>query len=189
MAFIRTFVAIEASMEQRGHAGRLIERLKGAEANVNWVAAEYLHWTLKFIGNVDETEVHNVCRAVSTAAETIDSFELDCVGAGAFPDARRPRTVWAGAGQGSEPAMNLQAAIEDALEQLGYPPDGRQFHPHLTLGRVRGSGPATQRLGELVLQHDDFSVGKVIVDELVVFSSQLNKSGPRYTALAHTNLA
>ena len=189
MAFIRTFVAIEASLEQRGHARRLMERLKRAEANVNWVAAENLHWTLKFVGDVDETEIHNVCRAVNTATETVDSFELDCVGAGAFPDARRPRTVWAGAGQGSEPAMSLQAVIDDALERLGYRRDGRQFHPHLTLGRVRGSAPATQRLGELILQHDDFCVGKLIVDEVVVFSSRLNKSGPRYTALAHSNLA
>ena len=189
MAVIRTFVAIEASTEQRGQAARLIERLTRADANVNWVVGENLHWTLKFLGNVEETEIHNVCRAVSVATENIGSFELDCIGAGAFPETQRPRTVWAGAGQGSEQAITLQAAIESAVEQLGYRREHRRFHPHLTLGRVRGGGPATQQLGELIAQHEEFAVGKVIVDEVAVYSSQLSKSGPRYTRLSHAELA
>lgn len=189
MAFIRTFVAIEASTDQRDRAGRLIQRLKQSDAPVKWIAAENLHWTLKFIGNVDETDVHNVCRAVNSVVETIPSFELDCVGVGAFPETLRPRTIWAGAGLGSEPATQLQTAVEKSLKSLGYPEEVRRFHPHLTLGRVRGGGPATQQLGKLITQHHDFELGKVVVDEVVVFSSQLKKNGPRYTALARTNLA
>lgn len=189
MGVIRTFVAVEASAEQRGHAAQLIERLKHAEAHVKWVAAENLHWTLNFLGNVDDREVHNVCRAVSESVSGFEPFELTSVGAGAFPDARRPRTVWTGVSAGTEHVVSLQQAIEAAVQPLGFPPEARRFHPHLTLGRVRGKGPQTQQLGELIAEHAKFSVGKVIVDQVVVFSSRLDKSGPRYTPLAHVDLA
>jgi 2'-5' RNA ligase len=46
-----------------------------------------------------------------------------------------------------------------------------------------------QELTELVRRHADFSAGEMYVDEVVVFSSQLEKTGAIHTPLGHAPLA
>ena len=60
--------------------------------------------------------------------------------------------------------------------------------PHLTLGRVRSSGPAVAPLGELLQKRADFFAGASRIERLVVFSSELTPQGPIYTPLAHATL-
>ena len=67
--------------------------------------------------------------------------------------------------------------------------EARAYQPHLTIGRVRRGGPAVAELGSLIQQHGDFEVGRTRVAEVVVFSSQLERSGPTYEALARGPLA
>ncbi|MEX0613311.1 MAG: RNA 2',3'-cyclic phosphodiesterase, partial [Pirellulales bacterium] len=98
---IRTFIAVNASPEIRQAAGRLADRLRSAAGDVKWVGPENLHWTLQFLGDVDELEIPAVCSAVSTAVAPIESFDLEARGAGAFPAPDRPRTLWLGAGAGA----------------------------------------------------------------------------------------
>ena len=188
MSSLRTFVAIEASLEIRGHAARLIERLRRAEAKVKWIAPENLHLTLKFLGDVPEEHITEICNAVSRSAAHIESFQITCRGAGAFPDLSRPRTVWVGIEQGCDQLCELQSGIEKALSDLGFHREGRRFRPHLTIGRVRGGGPAAHELGQLIQKCADFDAGKGIVDEIVVFSSELGPKGPTYTPLSRVPL-
>jgi 2'-5' RNA ligase len=56
-------------------------------------------------------------------------------GFGAFPGFDRPRVIWAGLEP--DPALELlQHRVEQEFGPLGFPPDGRPFRPHLTLGRA-----------------------------------------------------
>ena len=96
MKKIRTFVAVELSPETRSAAARLIERLRPAGAKVSWVKADNMHLTLKFLGDVPNVEIPAVCQAVAASSMNIAPFEIECGGAGAFPDARKPRTIWLG---------------------------------------------------------------------------------------------
>jgi 2'-5' RNA ligase len=46
--------------------------------------------------------------------------------------------IWCGV-DGELPALaGLQERVEQACVESGFPPEDRPFHPHLTLGRVRG---------------------------------------------------
>ena len=121
MSRLRTFVAIETSQEVRGHAAKLIERLRGAEAKVKWVAPENMHLTLKFLGDVPAENINNVCRAVQEAADLHGPFPVDCQGAGAFPDAKRPRTIWMGVREPLEAIRALQTSVDQQLQKLGQP--------------------------------------------------------------------
>lgn len=172
----------------RGGARRLIQRLAVADAKVRWVVAENMHLTLKFLGDVASEDIAEVCRAVAESVRDIEPFEFRCHGAGAFPDLARPRTVWIGVDEGSEAVLALHQAVELALGELGFMPERRRFRPHLTIGRVRGQGPSTDQLGQLIGQHVDFDTGRTQVDELVVFSSAPGPDGPIYTALSHAQL-
>ncbi len=180
---IRTFVAVEINKAVRDRAAKLIEALAGTAADVNWVQRENLHITLKFLGNVHEREIPDVCEAVADAVAEIDPFDLEVRGAGAFPNAARPRTIWLGATEGSEQMRALHGRVEAALAELGYREEHRRFKTHLTLGRVRGTGPEIADLGQLLQQHHDFIAGRTPVGHLTVFASTLTREGPRYEVL------
>jgi 2'-5' RNA ligase len=80
----------------------------------------------------------------------------------------------------------LHMAVNEALEQLGYEPDRRPFHPHLTLGRVRRKTPRSEarRIGELITQTEVALVSEETFDEIVLFRSDLKPTGAVYTRLA-----
>jgi 2'-5' RNA ligase len=185
---VRTFLAVEIDNAARGRAVELIRALAAAGADAKWVDAQNLHYTLKFLDEVPLTEIPQICEAAGRAAATVAPFELEVRGAGAFPSAGRPKTVWLGAGRGQEQMIALHGALEKVLKKLGFRQDHRRFTPHLTLGRVRSGGPAVAALGELLRQQADFSAGCCQAREVVVFSSQLTPEGPVYDALARAKL-
>jgi 2'-5' RNA ligase len=185
---LRTFVAVEIDAAIRQRAQQLVRELSAAGADVKWVEGHNLHLTVKFLGEVASREIPRVCEAVRQGAGEVDPFEADVCGAGAFPNARRPRTLWLGIGSGEQEMVALHGGIEGPLRKLGFRPDHRRHHPHLTLGRVRRTGPAVAQLGQLLQQQADFEAGRVQVSEVVVFSSQLGPGGPTYETLSRANL-
>ncbi len=185
---VRTFVAVEIPFEVKERAGRLIAELSSAPAKVKWVGPEAMHWTLKFLGDVEMIEVPAICQAVERAVAPFAPFDVEARGAGAFPDAHRPRTVWVGMGQGTDEMCVLHQAIERELAKLGYREEGRRFRPHLTIGRVRNSPEGIGELGRLVAASADFESGLSTVYEVVIFSSQLGSKGPTHEPLGHAEL-
>ena len=185
---VRTFVAVEINSAIRRRAEELIEKLRTASVDVKWVETHNVHLTLKFLGDVPSREIPRVCEAVQRGAGKVAPFELEVCGAGAFPNAARPRTLWLGTGGGEAAMVELHHHIEGPLGKLGYRKDQRRFHPHLTIGRVRRGGPAVAELGRLVGQHADFVAGKLRVSQVVVFSSQLDRTGPTYETLSRAKL-
>jgi RNA 2',3'-cyclic 3'-phosphodiesterase len=185
---VRTFVAVEIPSEIKLRAAALIARLGLTPAKVKWVSPQQMHWTLKFLGDVDLREVPKICQAVERAVTSMAPFDVEARGAGAFPDARRPRTVWIGVGQGSDAMIELHDAIERELATLGYRQEGRRFRPHLTIGRVRHSPEGVAELGKLIAEESDFESGLSTVYEVVIFASQLDRTGPTHEVLGHAEL-
>ena len=71
--------------------------------------------------------------------------------------------------------------LEKAFAQLDYPPEGRAFNPHLTLGRVRspeGRVQLSRALEKLVVDWPLFPVR-----EIILFQSVLSPKGSTYTPL------
>jgi 2'-5' RNA ligase len=185
---IRTFIAVAASPEIRQGALRLIETLRPAAGDVKWVEAENLHWTMQFLGNIDERDIPEVCEAVAKAAEEMEAFEVETRGAGAFPSADRPRTLWIGAGGGERNMSVLHAAIERRLKKRGYRGEERRFVPHITIGRARGKGRPHSLVAELATLAE-YDAGTMLVDEVTVFASDLGRDGPEYRVLSHAPLS
>ena len=185
---VRTFIAVETSDAIRQRTAELVGILKATAAKVSWVQPHNMHLTLKFLDEVPLGSIPEVSAAVAQAAADVEPFELEIRGAGAFPGANRPRTLWLATGEGSEPLGELHAALESALKPLGFPKEHRRFAAHLTLGRVRGPSPTLGELSALLQQHADFTAGQFPVDEVVVFSSELTPQGPIYAALSRAPL-
>lgn len=186
---VRTFIAVEVPLEVMSRAIQVSERLQIAQAKVSWVKADNLHLTLKFLGDVPDNELNDVCAAVKAAAATLSAFEAMIRGVGAFPNVRRPRTIWLGVEKGRDQLIELFEAIEDHLHPLGFRRDGRRFRPHLTIGRVRSITAANEELAELIQKRAETEFGMIIVDEITVFSSLLTPQGAVHHPLGHGPLA
>jgi len=189
MSKTRTFIAVAASDEVYASARATIAMLRPLSGNVSWVVPDNLHWTLQFLGEVDDTGVYAICREVARAAADVKAFALSALGVSAFPSIDKPRAIWLGAGEGSDALCELQDRIEDRMAKLGFRPERRRYTPHLTIGRVQqgshGGAPLGEKLAELI----NFEGGLMEVDEVIVYGSELSREGPTYHVLGRASLA
>ena len=184
---IRTFIAVEVPEPVREKLSREIAFMKAGAPLVKWSRPENIHLTLRFLGDVKETDLEELFEAVRESVEAVAPFALEMKGIGAFPNWRHPRVVWAGCGEGEGEATGLAAAVEEACVELGYEPERRPFRPHLTLGRVKQPADA-MGLAEAVRGAENKPFGYLDVDEVVVFMSSLRRTGPVYSPMARFDL-
>jgi RNA 2',3'-cyclic 3'-phosphodiesterase len=188
LARIRTFVAFDLDRSLRRAGRAIIQRMAPAGSLVKWVDPENLHLTLKFLGDVPETELYAVCRAVERAVGELEPFRVECRGVGAFPSVERPRTIWLGVEDPEGRMVDLQARVEQQLGALGFPSELRPYVPHITLGRVAQRGRRVDALLALLQAEADSPGGVLQVDACRVYASELRPGGPVYTQLGHALL-
>lgn len=185
---IRSFIAIDLPNDLQqsltqvsGNLGAVLGRKV-----VRWVDTHKIHLTLKFLGDVSDTNIALIKEIIQAEALTHKVFEISVGGLGVFPNMTNPRVIWVGV-EAPDELFNIQRRIESEITRLGYPPEKREFSPHLTLGRVSRS--ATQKeirkLNEDLRQQKLGFVGAARVTELHLLKSDLKPDGAVYTKL-HT---
>jgi 2'-5' RNA ligase len=188
MARIRTFIAVDLGKPIRDRIVALQENLAHTGTEVKWVEPENLHVTLLFLGEVDERALPPVCKVVAECAQEQNPFLLSVETAGCFPNMRRPRILWVGVGEGTQPLCALHDALEPPLMDLGcYRREERKYSPHITLGRVKSDRP-TENLSTALARKADWKGGEITVRELLIMSSELTPKGPNYTVLSRARL-
>ena len=185
---IRTFIAIELDEAIRGSAGRLTEELADDVPGVTWVRPENMHLTLKFLGDIDSPEVARVCDETTAAAGGVAPFEIALEGVGCFPPGGMPRVFWIGVTGQIESLAALHDDLDERLGAMGAGRERQRFVPHLTIGRVRRRSDP-RRVRERLDGLAGWSGGSQWVEELVVFSSELTRTGPLYTPMGRSPLA
>jgi len=187
---MRCFVALDLPGDVRAALERAQDRLRAAapKADLRWVAPVSLHLTLKFLGQVADDRAAAVQAAVEGVARATSPIALACAGLGVFPGPRRPRVVWAGISSGLREIGVLASALERALEPVGFPPEGRPFRGHATLGRIRSQrGLAPLAAALQAASGEDF--GRWTASEIVLYRSHLRSTGSVYEPLARLPLA
>ena len=181
-ALVRLFLAVELTAETRAALARAQGRLRQERARVGWMAAENLHITMAFLGDTEPTKVEPMQTALDAVGRTVAPFSCRIEGLGNFGSPRAPRVIWAGVSAGAEPLTRLQAGIAAAVAQQGLALEEREFHAHVTLGRVRSARDAGTLLAAMeALQARAF--GDVPVNRFVLMRSELLPEGPRYAVL------
>ena len=139
MGVIRTFVAIRLPGEIEESLGKLEEEMQPLwpERGVRWVQAENIHLTLRFLGDMEEGKVGEIGEGLDEVADGYEVFSLALANSGCFPNERRPRVIWTGVEDGGGKLGELQRDVEALVQKLGWEAEGRDYRPHLTLGRVR----------------------------------------------------
>jgi RNA 2',3'-cyclic 3'-phosphodiesterase len=189
---VRLFVAVDVGAEIQRTASQTIENLKrrteqsAPHARVTWVKPEQLHLTLRFIGHVD-TALADIIRAALVRPLRTPAFDLTITGTGTFPPGRQPRVIWAGITTGIDNLRLVEQEVSSRLDKLAPSTEERDYHPHLTLGRVKN--PAGLRSATLLEGHESAVFGVVRVAAVTLCESRVSSSGPTYIALGRANLA
>ena len=184
---VRAFVAIHLDDATRSALREQIDRLRAAAPYVAWVAAENLHVTLKFLGNVQANSLEEVTAGLEAAVSDSAPFDLEIRGLGAFPTPTRARVVWAGVTAGREAMGALAGRIEAALEPVGFAREARPLSPHVTLGRVRVPRK-DPRLARLIEGGAALEFGALRASAVWLMRSDLSSRGARYSEIAVVSL-
>lgn len=145
---VRAFISLAISTEARAALAEVIERLRQQTdfSAVRWVKPEVVHLTIKFLGEIPETEVQTVFGAAERAVQGTGAMTLTLSGIGAFPNLRNPKILWIGLGGDSGRLKALHKRIDQEINSVsGFPLEKRDFSPHLTLARVRDTASNDQR--------------------------------------------
>jgi 2'-5' RNA ligase len=182
---MRVFIAIDID-EQTLRAvkelqSKLQEKAEIKNGDVKWVRPELMHLTLKFLGEIKDNQIVEVCTIIETVATRHSRFDLDVESVGHF-GGRNARLLWVGTGEGNEQLKLLQEDIEEQLSQAGWPKENREFTGHMTLCRIRNT-KAGSKMAQLSQEYKEYEISTTPVDSVVVYESQLTPSGPIYTPL------
>jgi RNA 2',3'-cyclic 3'-phosphodiesterase len=183
---VRAFIAVNLPVpviQKVGEVQReLKDRARQAGLKVGWVAPTNMHVTLKFLAEIPEDSVFAVRDVLRERLAGRAGFGVRVRGAGAFPDAQKPRVLWVGIECAGGELSRLATDVDTWLEELGFAREKRAFNPHLTLGRVK-SGAADVLEGLPAVE-----LGECSVTEVVIYRSVLRREGAEYTSLAQIPL-
>jgi len=173
---MRIFVAIEIT--EKGILDNITQLQKNIGIEAKAVPREQIHFTLQFIGDVDETSKEKIIKVLNIIE--FSKFQITIKGIGAFPRAKLPRVIWVGVDKaGKESLSNIAALVNKKLLELGFKND-KAFKPHLTIFRVKNK--INDVTGELT-KFNSKIFGTQQVSQIKLKKSTLTPNGPIYEDL------
>ncbi len=178
---IRSFLAFDIDSDEiLQNFARIQDSLRKTGADLGVVEPRNIHVTMRFLGNIRPATVEKIHEEMKTLRFT--AFDIMIAGIGAFPNARRPRVVWAGITDGADQLQNIFNQLEPKLQNLGFASEPRGFSPHLTMARVKSSRNQNE-LVDLIRENASFQFGIIRAICLRLKKSVLTPRGPIYSTL------
>ena len=172
---IRAFIALKLDPQIVQQISAAVTDLKPRIRGIRWVPPTNFHFTLKFLGDIEENQIEPIMRALELELHPFPRFTINAKGLGVFPDLKRPRVLWVGL-HGKE-LLELAAKVETVLESLGFAREKRAFQPHLTIGRWRQFDRSSSKLGAELERWQGHEFGASPVAEVIFFQSELKRDG------------
>lgn len=182
---MRLFTAIDLPQVVRDYVGGICGAWAKVRTlrDVTWVADQNLHITLKFLGELADERVAELCqslRAIEPTGEALlwtDRLEL-------FPLRGPVRVIALGLGSDSGKLQTLYRQIEAVAERFDIPREDRKYQPHITMGRARPPLEPHRRLGLIGAASDLLSGPQFNAAEFTLMQSVLKPEGPQYSPIA-----
>lgn len=179
---VRAFVALACPPGLRSAAARAVREWRALGADVKWADPERIHLTLRFLGDgASPGALEALHERLSATAESAAPARLVPAGTGAFPHWGRARVLWVGF-EGASGAAELARRVEADARAAGFGADEREWVPHLTLGRIRGSRGAARAIEAVKAWRPDS--GAEEVDAMILYESRLGPGGATHAPLA-----
>ncbi|WP_339729712.1 RNA 2',3'-cyclic phosphodiesterase [uncultured Gimesia sp.] len=180
----RTFIAVP--IEPPRGLKKLMQKLEQLGSAVRPIPTDQMHITLKFLGPTELEDIMPISTILKKMRTEFPRMKLAFKGLGAFPRADHPNVIWAGI---TDPTVLTEMVnfLERETGKLGYPPERKVFHPHLTLARVKAKPPET--LFEILRDRENAEWGEATVDTLKFYQSELKAERSHYHEMQTVKLA
>jgi RNA 2',3'-cyclic 3'-phosphodiesterase len=182
---MRVFAALAVPAAVCAGIVSAFSRARSLAPKVKWVAAESMHLTLHFFGEIPDAEVEGFAPVFTDPGLQRPPIRAQLGKAGFFPPSGAPKVLWVGLQRGTEEMRSFFAALTEKLQPLraGGPlrqwsPDARGFSPHITVARP-GAAPLSSHWAE----EAEVPAEEFLVSECVLFQSLLGPAGARYVPL------
>ncbi len=184
---IRAFIALKLPENILSFIKKIQKDLKQYGFALRWVKPENIHLTLKFFGNVSDSEAENIKLALSDCIGRFSPLLLSANAIGVFPSIMRPKVIWVGISGQMPMLFSLQNVLEKRLEEVGFKKEDRPFQGHLTMGRFKGRVDSA-KLVEAIKKYKDINSDVFAAEEIILYKSDLKPDGPVYTELFNAPL-
>jgi 2'-5' RNA ligase len=177
------FLAVALDDETRyALAARLDVALDGRRLPGKLAPAENWHVTLRFLGNTTTVQAEQILAHLDDHLD-VEPFRVRFGGLGAFPRELKASVLWLGLDGDLGALETVAAECEQASQRAGSEPEGRPFHAHLTLSRIR---PPLDVRGLI----DDIEPLRVamMVREVTLYRSILGRGPARYEVVGSVSL-
>ncbi len=180
---IRSFLAFELPEFVKEELSGLIRSFNRGVSKVRWVKRENMHLTVLFLGNINEETIPAMAEDISDICERFSPFIVRMKGVGCFPNIRNPKVIWVGIDGEIERMAKFYESLVMNLSKYGIKQENRTYRPHLTLGRIKGNSNIRDRMVGMISKGREITDKEFILQELVLFKSDLRPQGPIYTKL------
>jgi 2'-5' RNA ligase len=172
MKHMRLFIGIQLALEVTQQLVAYTNRLKHPDDDLRWSAPDSWHITLQFLGNTSPSQYECVTSGLRAVWSKQFSVELRDTGffdrAGIFYLDVPPTPQLAA----------LQKQVTTATHPCGFNPEGRPYHPHITLARNKAHAQGLLRLKPNLGTAPKFS--PFTAHEFLLYESHLDPRGSRY---------
>jgi RNA 2',3'-cyclic 3'-phosphodiesterase len=187
---IRTFIAVELDPTLKQAIAGVQDTLKRElhrltpGVRMQWVRTDSIHLTLKFLGDIEKSQVGDILQALENAGHDHAPFSVDVQGFGVFPDLRGPRVLWVGFSGHTDRLINLAGSVDAELASLAFDVDPKPYTPHLTLARVKDQSRAIGKaLADSGVMRDATQRGTLSIQAVALMKSEHAPSGSIYSRL------
>ena len=179
MATLRTFIALETPEAERKLFSQIQSTLKESDADVKWEHESKFHTTIKFLGDTKEDLLPRIKANIAEIGKEHSPFVLTFDSVGFFPNWHNPRIVWIGCNTHIPTVSHIKTRLDSILAPIGFEVENRPFHPHITLGRIKGDNGVKHLLS--IAESLTFEPSTIEMKELILMRSTLRPEGSEYS--------
>ena len=164
----------------------LISRYTSFQAVANdfvcgkWVEPENLHFTILFLGNIEEYKYEELNEKSSHIIKSYKDY-IKVQGIMTFKEYNPNPQIVFNVINPSKNLFKIHYEIQSITDELLIPTDKKKFKPHLTLCRTKS--PDIQKMHELIQKYESFTLGDFTEYQINFIESKLTPKGPIYKVL------
>lgn len=181
---MRAFLAVPPDPAWAGLAAELVHRLRPSLPPASWTRPESWHLTLRFFAEIAVEAAERCAAEIFLAAGRSPGGALPFGGSVAFPARGRPRVL--GLRFAPSPGLagleDLAREAEAAARRAGAEPEEREYHPHVTLARIRSPWPHGA-VEQFRREADAWDLPPFRLSGVVLYQSRLGPSGATHVPL------
>jgi len=184
---MRSFIAIDINNRSLIESIQSLQHdLESLNSHLKMVNPENIHITMKFLGDMDNSEINVINTILSSVV--FESFSCTLLNIGTFPNINRISVIWIGLdSKSSEKLILLSDYINKKIIDSNIAIKHSSFSPHITIARLLDN-KNKEKLQNYISRNKNMSFGSQFINNFKLKSSLLTSGGPIYKDISVYNM-